>query len=105
MQEIQNELSQLTNFISTLEEQLEKDKADADLLNKQKHKLEIALQVKQEEARALFEYQHEAIQKEQNERAWVERRYGIIFGFITSLLAGLVIIFIRRRQYSEIDLA
>lgn len=94
LNEIQSSFKDLQGFISTQKEKLKSESAALSDLRKEKEKLEPIINADKKAIQSILEYQQDKFRAQ----VWKERAIGFIIGFISSLLASFVIVYINRKK-------
>jgi hypothetical protein len=91
---MQSSLTELQNFISEQKVKLVEMEKNLSSLKEEKQKLEPVVKSDRKQVESILQLQ----QDRSRTQVWRDRLYGFIIGFISSLLASSVIVFIKRRQ-------
>lgn len=94
LDEMQGAMGELQSFLSQHREKLQKDKLSVEKLKKEKERLEPIVKADKELIESILELQQERFRK----NIWKERIIGFLIGFLSSLVASSVFIFINRNQ-------
>jgi peptidoglycan hydrolase CwlO-like protein len=97
LDEIQNTLADLQNFISTQKESLIKTEKTVKSLRDEKEKLEPIVKADKELVMSIIELQ----QRNQEDQIWKDRSIGFFLGIVSSLIGSSIFILIRKKVISR----
>lgn len=94
LNEMQKSLKELQNFITLQKGKLQSESAALSDIRKEKEKLEPIVNADRKTIQSIIEFQ----ENKYRGQVWKERSIGFIIGFISSLLASFVIVWINRKK-------
>ncbi len=94
LETMQASLEEFQEFISQQKKRLEMDKVAVDNLKNEKDQLEPIVKADREIVESILELQQERFRKQ----VWKERFIGFLIGFLSSLAASSVFIFLNRKK-------
>jgi hypothetical protein len=94
LNEMQKSLKELQNFITLQKGKLQSESAALSDIRKEKEKLEPIVNADRKAIQSIIEFQ----ENKYRGQVWKERAIGFIIGFISSLLASFVIVWINRKK-------